>query len=158
LNIAVYLTTRNETINGVSVPANAMLIMPPTHGEFGFAIEFRFSALQLLGQGFNNNNSLDLYHIDEQGRATKVSDSYLTRSGGGITVRIDHASFYVLSAEPLIADDSGDKPATPQAPNRPSTPSGGVPNPETGIVPSATPLVIMGGLVVVTTKMKRRKK
>jgi hypothetical protein len=120
---------------------------------------FSFTALQLLGRGFNNNNSLDLYHIGSNGRATKVSNSNLTRANGGITVRIDRASFYVLSEESLIEEVEEDTDPTQEesAPAVPATPFDD-PNPQTAIVPSGASLVIVSGVVVVVARFRRKKK
>jgi uncharacterized repeat protein (TIGR02543 family) len=148
LNIVVELTSRATEIDGVKIPANAIIINPNFNGEFGFEIAFTFTSEQLAAAGINGNN-VKLFHIDYDGNVTDMGRARLN-ADGLVEIVISHASFYVLSEEALTsADESDTTTTTPPA----STEDG---NPTTGVALSMTAVILAGRALGVSRKQKNR--
>jgi hypothetical protein len=153
LNIAVELTSRATEIDGVKIPANAIVINPNFSGEFGFEIAFTFTAEQLAAAGINGNN-VKLFHIDHDGNVTDMGRARLN-ADGSVEIVISHASFYVLSEQaptaeeaPTSADESDTTTTTPPT----STEDG---NPATGVMLGMTAAILAGGVAVFSRKRKK---
>gem|GEM_PF-3901921 len=97
LNIEIYLTSRAETIVGVNIPANAIVVNPNFSGEFGFDIKISFTEAELLEHGVNGNN-VRLFHIDHDDNVTEL-DRVRRNADGSVEFSISHASYYVLSED-----------------------------------------------------------
>ena len=92
---------RNDDSNTkVTVPANSIVIAPPTHGQYGFEVSFIISEAELLKMGLNGNN-IKLYYLDEFGIPRPLgNDSKLKRNAdGSVTITISGASIYILMNE-----------------------------------------------------------
>jgi hypothetical protein len=86
---------------------NAIVIAPNFSGEFGFEIEFNFTAEQLAEAGINGEN-VRLFHVDYDGNVTDKGQATVN-DDGSITFVLDRASFYVLSEEkPEVLQRGGD--------------------------------------------------
>ncbi|MCL2077614.1 MAG: chitobiase/beta-hexosaminidase C-terminal domain-containing protein [Oscillospiraceae bacterium] len=95
LNVSVDLTKQATTIEGVKIPANAIVINPNVVGEFGFDMKFTLTAEQLNAAGINGNN-VKLFHIDHDGVVVDMGKVKLN-ADGSIEFTISHASYYVLA-------------------------------------------------------------
>jgi len=137
LDIAIELTSRATVIDDVKIPANSLVISPNVVGDFGFDIQFTFTAAQLADAGIRGNN-IRLFHIDHDGTVTDMGRVRLL-SDGSIEFTISHASYYVLSAEDLVAlnDDN---------------------NPDTGVTVIGLMTAMMAGGTAIIAKKRRRKK
>jgi len=115
LNITIDFTSRATMFataaNDVRVPANAIVISPNFHGDFGFEIQFSFTAEELAEAGINGNN-VRLWYICDRGTVTDTGRVKLN-ADGSIEFTMDSASFYVLSEEKpegfTIDDDANAK-------------------------------------------------
>jgi len=96
LNFDVRVSTEDDVIAGVAVPANSILISPPTHGQFGFTVSFDLSAEFLADAGITAENARK-YHVCAEGNVTHMRDSIDVNDDGSITVHISHASAYYLT-------------------------------------------------------------
>jgi hypothetical protein len=94
----------------VTVPANSIVINPNFYGEFGFDIQFMFTAEQLANAGINGNN-IRLYHANHNGAVTEKERLRLN-SDGSVNFTIGHASFYILSEETPIGSAAESNPHT----------------------------------------------
>jgi len=102
---------RNDDTNTkVTVPANSIVIAPPTHGSYGFEVSFIISETELKAMGLKGNN-IKLYYLDEFGIPRQLgNNSKLERnSDGSVTITISGASIYILinddedfTIEPII--------------------------------------------------------
>lgn len=95
LDIDISLTSEATDIDGVNIPANAIVISPNFSGEFGFGIRFTFTADQLTAAGVDGNN-VRLFHVDSNGVVTDLGRASLNPDGS-VSFIIDSASYYVLS-------------------------------------------------------------
>jgi hypothetical protein len=143
LDIEIMLKSNATVINGVRIPANSIVIMPNFSGAFGFEIKINITAEQLANAGINGNN-IGLWHVDyaanitDRGRVRRNADN-------SVNFTIDHASFYVLSAEAPINENGGTTSQTPTDTN-----------PATGVVFGFT-AVSFAGLVIIASRKKKRK-
>jgi hypothetical protein len=103
LDIEVDATDRAEVINGARMPGNSIVLQPNFSGEFGFEIEFTFTAEQLAEQGIKGNN-ISLFHVDYDGKVTDMGRVRLNNDGS-VNFTISHASFYILSEESPVGSD-----------------------------------------------------
>ena len=107
LRINIHITGPAETIDGVTVPANSIVISPNFQGEFGFEIQFRFTAAELTAAGLNGNNTKLLY-VGHDGNITDLGNAKLN-SDGSVEFTISHASYYILTeAIPKTAPKTGE--------------------------------------------------
>jgi len=100
LNIGVIITSQATTVNNTVVPANSIVLAPPTHGEFGFVLNIHITAQLLADAGLNGAN-VRFFYISSTGVVTE--QSRITRNAdGSVTISIDRASQYVLSSTPPV--------------------------------------------------------
>jgi hypothetical protein len=164
LNIDIVLTNRNTPVDGV--PDNSIVLFPATHGTFGFEISFTFTAVRLSGAGLSANTAR-FFYVDANGRVTEHS-GIVRNVDGSVTLTIDRASFYVLSAEapngrtpsvpppelPPANNNNNNQPPTNNQQRPPSNQNNQ--NPATNVVIGAVPTVISGA-VVIASKKKRKQ-
>jgi uncharacterized protein YjdB len=93
LNIGIEITSQGNQIEGI--PANNVVIIPPTHGDFGFEIKINIPQSTLQASGLNGNN-IHVRHIDYDGKITLIG-RFMRENNGSLNVSISHASQYVLS-------------------------------------------------------------
>ncbi|MCL2078162.1 MAG: InlB B-repeat-containing protein [Oscillospiraceae bacterium] len=92
----VFVGSYNQlNISGVQIAANSIVIVPAAHGEFGFEAAFSISSSQLKENGINAQNAR-LFYVSENGNVA-LDGSLTVNPNGSVTIRITHASMYVLS-------------------------------------------------------------
>jgi hypothetical protein len=110
LNVDVIITNQatditivtEEGTREVRVPANAIVIDPAAHGNFGFTLEIDISAEELADSGLRGDN-VRLFYIGDDGSVTEMG-RVRRNADGSITILIDSASRYVLAeVAPRIA-------------------------------------------------------
>jgi hypothetical protein len=135
LNIEINLTSRAEVIDGVNIPANSIVINPNFSGEFGFEIQFTFTAEQLAEKGIDGNN-VKLFHVDYDGNITDLGRLRLN-ADGSVEFTISHASYYILAEEaPTAPENDG--------------------NPTTIVTISFTAVFISGAALIISGKKQRK--
>jgi bifunctional DNA-binding transcriptional regulator/antitoxin component of YhaV-PrlF toxin-antitoxin module len=110
LNIAVYIEqtiAQHITIGGgvVDVSANSLVIKPNFHGEFGFELVFNVTAEQLAYAGIDAETVLH-FHVCGVGNVTEMAKPTLN-ADGSVDIRINHASFHILSNEAPVTLEVG---------------------------------------------------
>ena len=110
LNIAIGLASNSTRIGGVNVPANSIIINPNFNGEFGFDIQFTFTAQQLRSAGINGNN-VRLWYVDHNGNVTD-SGRLRLNADGSVDFTINRASYYVLSETAPVGTNAASNPPT----------------------------------------------
>ncbi|MCL2078203.1 MAG: S8 family serine peptidase [Oscillospiraceae bacterium] len=155
LNIDIYLTNQAESIDGVKISANSIIVNPNFTGEFGFEIRFEFTAAQLKEKGINGNN-VKLFHVDHDRKITDMGKVKLN-ADGSVEFTISHASYYIL-AEDVSEDVAIDISITDATDE---TAAGarvdGNENPATGVAVGFTAAIIAGGAVVLSKKSRKCK-
>jgi hypothetical protein len=172
LDISIYLTEESERIYNIRVPANSLIINPPTQGRFGFEIEFSFSNEQMRTFGFSDNSAFAFLYVAGVGQVANLTDTHFANHNGSITVRIDRASQYVLFDLSATSDGNtvnGTDSITNSTPNSPN-PSienptssvngrvGGETNPVTSVVFGGVPILIVAGVVMFISNPRTRRK
>jgi len=112
LNFAIIPITqgtqfRNEDTNTkVTVPANSIIIAPPTHGEYGFEISFVITKAQWEKMGLKGSGkNFKLYYLNKDGIPVLADDENVKArmefdgTNDTITVFISGASIYILVDE-----------------------------------------------------------
>ena len=97
-------------IDGVTLPVNNIVLSSSMHGELGFDYKQEITADQLSTAGLNAKN-VKLFYISDK-NFTEVKDAVTANADGGITVTINHFSWYVLGDEPpvlIVEVDFSDK-------------------------------------------------
>jgi len=158
LKIDLTITEKATTVNNVLFPANAIVLAPAAHGEFGFTISFTLTAQMLAEAGLNGNN-VRLYYVSTDGTVTEM-DRIKRNSDGSVTISISHASQYVLSeVAPQGTGGGGNIPQTGGGGDKPQT-GGGGDIPQTGdnrsIVLPIT-ILTLGVVCIIVTELYRRK-
>ena len=97
LSMAITASTAATTVSSVAVPANSIVIAPAAKGEFGVELSITISKETLKGIDLSKAK---MYYISDDGKVQELSD-LTVNADGSITVKISHASKYVLSATPL---------------------------------------------------------
>jgi len=136
INIDIVIANEETNVRNVIILANSIIILPNAKGEFGFEIKFTLTAEQLKNAGLNRDN-IKLRHVDDNGKYSERGKLKINNDGSA-QITIDHASFYVLSAN--------------------KTESGSNNNPYTSVTICIVPALLAGGALTLSRKKKTDKK
>jgi len=130
---------RNEDTNTkVTVPANSIIIAPPTHGEYGFEISFVITKAQWEEMGLRGSGkNFKLYYLNKDGIPVLADDEDVNarmefdEDNDTITIFISGASIYILidetdedlTPEEIISKSPGNNNQNNQNNQKPSQPS-----------------------------------
>lgn len=90
LSMAIEETDEETEVDGVSVPAGAVVIVPATSGEFGMTVTVTVKT---------ELTDANLYYISDEGEVENLGEAAI--DDGVASITISHASIYVLSADPI---------------------------------------------------------
>jgi hypothetical protein len=107
LNIEFVITINSQkTINGVSIPDNSIVILFNTHGEFGFEISVDIPQWKFIESGIEVD-TVKFYYINGSGNVTEYRENLTNNGDGTVTIKMTHASGYVLTKEMSELTTSG---------------------------------------------------
>lgn len=168
LSMEIGVFDSDDEVDGVAVPAGAIVIAPAQKGAFGMTIKVTISASTVSDLDTDN---LSLYYIDDDGNVTKLDSDIEVNADGSVSISISHASKYVISdvdistnEEPAdetdddddsaeIDSDEDDTSAVVDAGASESDES----NPHTGVAFFGTAALAAVSAAVVTATAKKRK-
>lgn len=105
LSMDIAVSDSEVEVDGVVVPAGAIVIAPAQKGEFGMTLKVTISASTVEDLDTDN---LSLYYIDDDGNVTKLDSDIEVNADGSVSVSLSHASKYVVSDVDLTADEDDD--------------------------------------------------
>lgn len=140
INLAMTITATEEKadVDGVAVPANAVVIAPAQKGEFGMTLEVTVPAKSI---GNIDKTKAALYYIADNGTVTKMKDALTFDKDGNAVISISHASKYVVSDTEIKG-----------------TSAGGSDTPATGIVLPVALVALAGSSVVASAIAAKKRK
>jgi hypothetical protein len=102
LNITLEVAQPGLKVGAVEFPDNSYIIMPSTHGDFGFELSFDISAEKLAEAGLMNVN-VRLFHVSEFDEVTDYGP-LAKNDDGSVTITISHASRWILADDTPIME------------------------------------------------------
>ncbi|MDR0221939.1 MAG: hypothetical protein LBI38_00155 [Oscillospiraceae bacterium] len=145
IDISAQIVAETKKIEGRDV--RGVYIYPAHSGDFGFTLTLTvLSAYHELAE--NDMSNVRAYYINDDGKVESELDVVV--SGGATSIRIDHASSYVLTEEALLSDK--DKKANT------GVLAGDSKNPGTGVVAALGSAAVFAGLTAVLSSKKKAKK
>ena len=146
INLAMDITATEEedTVDGVAVPAGAIVIAPAQTGDFGMTLEVTIPAASLANI---DTEKAVLYYVADDGSVTKMEDALSFDEDGNAIISISHASKYVISETEIEGTD-----------NTTDTTPGSNDNPNTGIVLPVALAALAGGTVVASAVAAKKRK
>lgn len=105
LSMDIAVSDSDVEVDGVVVPAGAIVIAPAQKGKFGMTLKVTISADTVENLDTDN---LSLYYIDDDGNVTKLDSDIEINADGSVSVSISHASKYVVSDVDISTVESED--------------------------------------------------
>lgn len=105
LSMDIAVSDSDVEVDGVAVPAGAIVIAPAQKGAFGMTLKVTISAATVEDLDTDN---ISLYYIDDDGNVTKLDSDIEVNADGSVSISISHASKYVVSDVDLTADEEDD--------------------------------------------------
>lgn len=103
LSMDIAVSDSDVEVDGVAVPAGAIVIAPAQKGNFGMTLKVTISAATVENLDADN---LSLYYIDDDGNVTKLDSDIEVNADGSVSVSISHASKYVVSDVDISTEES----------------------------------------------------
>lgn len=104
LSFAVTAPAAATTVSGAAIPAGAIVINPAASGEFGLTVALTLPASAL---GALDSSSAKLFYISDAGEVSQMANP-VWNVDGSVTIRISHASQYVLATSAPTAAPADD--------------------------------------------------
>ena len=99
LGMTIATTSAKLTVSSVSVPANALIIEPAASGNFGMELAITINKSTLNGIDVSKSK---MYYIADDGKVTDMG-ALTVADDGSVTIKISHASQYVISETALVS-------------------------------------------------------
>ncbi len=161
----IIVTEKAEQITETAkVPAHSIVIIPSTHGEFGFEMVINISKETLQEAGIKGKNA-KLYYISDDNEVTELGKAVVNKDGS-VDIAITHASQYLLSENPPIIErtedsinDNGKTESSNELNNTDDVQTRpGEKNPPTGVTFTFVGLTVSIGAMIAGRKRKDRSK
>lgn len=167
---AINLALDVEVAEDDDTGATCIIITPAQKGDFGMTIQITLPAAAFEDIDLD---AAELYYVNDDGEVSLVADGLTVNSDGSVTIKISHASYYVISDVDLTesgavdagldADDDDDTDVTidePSTSGKDDTSvvvngNGSDSNPITGTTLALGSLAVFAAAAAITSKKRK---
>lgn len=107
MEIGMGADAANLVSSDIELPANAIVISPSAQGQFGFAVTITLPASALSDAGIDPAKAR-VFYIADDGTVSEVGE-VTVNADGSVSVKIDHASQYVIAETAPISNVDDDE-------------------------------------------------